>query len=209
MPTRGSGKRETHAGVDADALVGAAAQSAAGRFAREVLQYEWRSYLDAYPPESEAHTWEPDGEGRPWGRVAPAAWRAARDDDVDLHFEHYPTEEQFSTGEFRFDLHLEDCATGTADFDNSTVHRRFRDRFGERAAADIETLSEQATWSAVQLTDELDEHVLWRARYLFMPGDERAYYETLRRAIEDHQAVATLASELLAELVPSAGSSAR
>ncbi|QIB75541.1 hypothetical protein G3I44_15310 [Halogeometricum borinquense] len=173
------------------------------QFVREVFQHEWSDYLDTYPPETGDRTWEWSDSGKPWGRLQPHVWRSGREYGLDLHFEHHPTAEQYTTGTLQFELHLEDCETGSADFSAETLHQQFRNRFERRAKRVKPALSERTEWRQFRITGSLDEHVLCRAVYPFTSLNERAYYETLRTAVEDHERITSFATDMLSELTQS------
>lgn len=199
MPVRRDGGDRRRRESAADELVNVGTRDAVDRFVRQVLQYEWSDYLDAYPPETGGRTWEWCDAGKPWGRLRPEDWRAACENGLDVHFEHHPTPERYASGELGFDLHVEDGVTGSADFSPGTPHRRFRDRFVERVERAKPSLSDGTEWTRFRVGGQ-DEHVLCRAEYRFTSFDERSYYETLRTAIADHGAVATLATETLSDV---------
>lgn len=168
-----------------------ATRDAVSKLAREVLQYEWADYLESYPP-SGSQAWEYYDVGKPWARVAPNAWEAGQSRGFDLHFEHFPTPRALERGWFRLELHLEDGVHGDADFSAGSPYAALREHLIERIDGDEMEARPDGEFGHGK--------TIWCAEYRFVAGDTRAYYETLRTALEEHdELVATVTDVLLDE----------
>ena len=131
------------------------------------------------------------------GRVAPKRWSAGRDREIDLHFEYHPTRRRFRRGQFQFDLHLENCTTGGADFTAGSPYAILRDSVLERIDEGADELANEPAWVEASTGSSDDQKTLWTASYRFTPGDSKQYYETLQTAITDHREIAARVSDAL------------
>lgn len=174
-----------------------AATEAADRFTKNVLQYEWAAYLKVQSTLVASGQWIVGDVGRPWGRVAPNSWNAGRERGIDFHFEHHPTRRRFRRGRFQFDLHLENCTTGDADFTAGSPYAILRDSVLERIDEGADEPADEPAWVEASVGSSDDQKTLWTASYRFAPGDSNQYYETLQTAMTDHREIAARVSDAL------------
>lgn len=170
------------------------AESVDADYVSRILQYEWADVIVSIPPKTADIVWVPGHVGKQWGRIAPDVWSTIRARGYDPYFKHYPTRDRFEDGTLQFELWFDAIKQDGGPQENTpeSVRKHLRDRIGEYASKVGDTWS----WKTATVLDENPE-ILWRASYSFPSGDNVAYYNTLRRAVEDHEWAVELVHDIV------------
>ena len=165
-------------------------------YVNRILQYEWADVLVSVPPETPGINWVPGHVGKHWGRVAPDVWSSIRERGFDPYFRHHPTAERFERGVLQFELWFESVSSDgdAARTDVERVVSTARERIDEY----VSQTPDIGSWESAEVVVE-EPTVVWRTTYQYPSEDEVAYYETLRRAIEDHEWVVELVHDAVEE----------
>ncbi|WP_411968977.1 hypothetical protein [Haloferax sp. YSSS75] len=173
-------RKKTHTGTPRAVEEGR--ESVEADYVSRILQYEWADVIVSIPPETADIVWVPGHIGNRWGRIAPDVWSPIRQRGYDPYFKHYPTHDRFEDGDFQFELWFDAIEPSGGSQDAESVRERLRERIREHASE----MQDTGSWETADVIDD-DSEVLWRTTYTFPSDDNVAYYNTLRRAIEDHE----------------------
>ncbi|GGM50546.1 PD-(D/E)XK nuclease family protein [Haloarcula argentinensis] len=176
------------------------AENAIETFVKSTLQQNWRQALEGpYKPGNDQEIeWQYGAIGKGYGQVRTPRWVSAKSgsEELDIHWEHKPTEDDFTKGQLRFILELEEPDRSTMDNDSGERYQQFRSDI----LAQIETAiqpAENPRWEEVDVSPGRSQKKLARFVYEYQAGDENGYYQSLQFALEDSEPVSRLVTEIL------------
>jgi hypothetical protein len=167
-------------------------------FVKDVLQEGWGdAFLGEHQPESkESHEWQVEAVGKGWGQVLPSQWKELENElRLDLHFEHKPTYDDFTQGQLRFILELEEPDSSTMDPQEGDRYYAFRSDILSLLDENLNAQSISA--DEVGVDPKRTRKKLYRAVYQYAPGDEEGYYSSLSTAADEHTWLVELINELV------------
>lgn len=174
------------------------AQNAVKPFVETVLQQNWAESLETEfsPANAATFDWRYHAVGEGYGQIRLPRWETAKSDpeNLDVHWEHKPTEGDFKKGRLRFILELEEPNRSTMDRGSGDRYHQFRDDILDRLDEAIRTAVE-SRWAEYDVNPGRSQKKLVRFVYEFQPGDEDGYYQCLQCALEDTQPVTELVTE--------------
>jgi hypothetical protein len=169
-----------------------AAENAAEKFVKDVLQYKWTEVFQ--DPDNAPLFWDESWfilhQGKTFGQFARESW--SNENGLDIHFEHHPTLSKFMEGELQFRLDLEvDSELRDGPDDPRPEYRAKFIELVEKSDIDVseETIDDGGG-------DLGTFHPLVEATYAYEPGEEVGYYDALLRASEEYSELIPLVDAL-------------
>lgn len=176
------------------------AQDAIKEFVKTVLQQKWRQALEGeYKPRNDLKMeWQYDAIGHGYGQVRVPRWETAKSgsENLDVHWEHKPTKSDFSKGQLRFILEIEEPDRSTIGKNSGERYYRFREDVLGRIENSVQSI-EDPRWKELEVNPGRSKKKLFRFVYDYQPGDEDGYYQALQFALEDTEIVTQLVAEML------------
>lgn len=176
------------------------ARDAVEPFVKTILQQNWGQALEEpyQPSNANEMEWQYGSIGRGYGQVRTPRWQSAKSgpEKLDIHWEHKPTEDDFSKGQLRFILELEEPDRSTISDNSGKRYHQFRHDILDRVEASIQSVADPR-WEESDVSPGRSQKKLVRFVYEYQPGDEDGYYQNLQFAIEDCEPVARLVTEIL------------
>ncbi len=176
------------------------ARDAIKPFVKTILQQNWGQALeDSYQPSNANEMeWQYDAIGHGYGQVRAPRWESAKTgpEKLDIHWEHKPTEDHFSKGQFRFILELEEPDRSTISDSSGERYHQFREDVLDRVENSVQSVDD-SRWEESDISPGRSQKKLARFVYEYHPGDEDGYYQSLQFALEDSEPVTRLVTAIL------------
>lgn len=176
------------------------ARDAIEEFVKTILQQNWGQALqESYQPSNANEIdWQYGSIGRGYGQVRTPRWKSAKSgpEKLDIHWEHKPTKGDFSKGQLRFILELEEPNRPTISDSSGKRYHRFREDILDQVEASIQAVTDPR-WEESDVNPGRSQKKLVRFVYEFQPGDEDGYYRSLQYALEDCEPVTHLVTKIL------------
>lgn len=176
------------------------ARDAVEPFVKTILQQNWAQELaGSYQPNSaDGIEWEYGSIGRGYGQARTSRWKEAKSgpEKLDIHWEHKPIEDDFSKGQLRFILELEEPDRSTISADSGERYHRFRDDVLAKTEESVQSVTDPR-WEELDVSPGRSQKKLVRLVYEYQPGDEDGYYQGLQFALEDSEPITRVVTDLL------------
>lgn len=176
------------------------ARDAVEPFVKTILQQNWAQALNEshQPDNANEFEWQYGSVGRGYGQVRTPRWEAAKSgpEKLDIHWEHKPTEDNFSKGQLRFVLDLQEPDRSTIDDGSGQRYHQFRDDILKQLESSVQSISDPR-WEESDVSPGRSQKKLVRFIYEYQPGDEDGYYQSLQSALEDCGPVTRIVTENL------------
>jgi len=176
------------------------ARDAIETFVKTLLQQNWGQALEeSYQPDNDHEMeWQYDDIGQGYGQARVPRWVTAKSgsETLDIHWEHKPTEDDFTKGQLRFILELEEPDRSTISNSSGERYHQFRDDILAQIESSVQSI-ENPRWEESDVSPGRSQKKLARFVYEYEPGDEDGYYQNLQFALEDSEPVTRLVTEIL------------